>query len=341
MSNNSNNFIKLGLGIAVSGFFLYLAFRQVNLQKLFAVIADSNGAYLLIALVVLFVSHWFRAVRHRYLLEPIKRIKNTSLFSTLMIGYMANTILPAHLGEFLRAYVIGKKETIPGSSAFATIVVERIIDVISVLIIMGLVLLVYPFPNMVKLSAYLTFAFALGLVALLTLLKLKPDFTFYLLKNIFSPLPQSVANKLIVLFKSFSQGIVGLNKKKSYLIVFILSVVIWLCYAAVFAIGFYAFDFIVQYNLPLSASLVVLVIVTISIIVPSSPGYVGTYHWLCMIALGMFGVPESPALGYAIVSHAISMIPVAMVGLLFALREGIELSKIGKQDKLHELPVLE
>jgi len=339
MGGKTNNVFKLGIGMAISIFFLYLAFRQVELHNLLEVLRNSHGTFLMFAVFVLFTSHWFRAVRHRYLLESVKRIENGSLFSALMIGYLANTVLPAHLGEFLRAYVIGKKERISASSTFATIVVERVLDVLSLIIIMGLVFVVYPFPEMFKLSVYLTFAFATGIVGFLALLKFKPELSFRFMKIATRLFPNGIADKILQLLESFREGLVALKDRKSYFIVFVLSIVIWAIYAGVFAIGFYAFDFIELYSIPISASLVVLVITTISIVVPSSPGYVGTYHWLCMIALSLFAVPESHALGYAIVIHAINMIPVALVGVAFALKEGVTFSKIRKQIGLREVAI--
>lgn len=331
------NTFKLGIGIAISAFFLYLAFRQVDLQQMVEALKNSRGSLLILAVLVLFVSHWFRAVRHRYLLAPIKRIGDTSLFSALMIGYMANTFLPAHLGELLRAYVIGKKEKISGSSTLATIAVERILDVLSLLIIMGLAFMAYPFPDIIRLSAYLTIVFVMVIVGFLAFVKKKPRETFRIVEIITKPFPKKIGDKLLELLESFREGVVALKDRQSYLIVFILSILIWICYAVVFAIGFYAFNFIETYNIPLGASFVVLVITTISILVPSSPGYVGTYHWLCMIALGLFAVPESPALGFAIVIHAINMLPVAMVGVAFSLKEGIKISKIGSQRELDRI----
>ncbi len=331
------NTFKLGIGIAISALFLYLAFRKVDLQEMGEALKNANGAILIIAVLVLFASHWLRAVRHRYLLAPIKQIKDSSLFSALMIGYMANTFLPAHLGELLRAYVIGKRERISGSSTLATIAVERIVDVLSLLIIMGLAFMAYPFPDIIKLGAYLTIAFVMVIVGFLAFVKKKPKETLRIVEVITKPFPKKIGDKLLSLLRSFREGVVALKDRQSYLIVFILSILIWTCYAAVFVIGFFAFDFIEIYKIPLSASFVVLIITTIAILVPSSPGYVGTYHWLCMISLGLFAVPESPALGFAIVIHAISMIPVAMVGVAFSLKEGIKISKIGSQRELDGL----
>lgn len=333
------NTLKLIVGFIISFFFLYLAFRKVHMERLYEVLKQTKATYLIFALCVIFISHWLRAIRHRYLLNPIKEIKHGSLFSALMIGYGANTLLPAHLGEFLRAYIIGKRSGIAGSSVLATIVVERIIDVLSLLILMGFVFLVYPFPEMIRLSAYLTLVFSIGMILFLVWLKLKPHVVIRFLGIITRFLSKRIRDKLINIIDSFQKGIVAFENKRSYPIVFILSIVIWMGYAGLFVFGFYAFNFIEAYDIPIGASLVVLVVTTISILVPSSPGYVGTYHWLCMIALGLFGIPESAALGFAIVIHAVSMIPVAFVGVVFALREGINIVKIGEQDKMSEMVI--
>ena len=328
MKRKTRNALKLGIGLAISAFFLYLAFREVDLDKMGRAFKTAHYPLLLMAILLLFVSHWMRAWRHRYFLAPIKPISTGSLFSALMIGYMANTVLPAHLGELLRAYLIGKREHIPKASALATIAIERIVDVLCLLILMGITFLVYPFPREVRLSGYLTFAFVAVLVAFLLILKKRPERTLSAVETVSNPLSKRVSNKLMELLRSFRDGLVPLKHKYHYVIVAILSVLVWACYAGIFFIGFYAFDFVETYSLPWSASLVVLVITTISIVVPSSPGYVGTYHWLCMVALGLFGISQSPALSFAIVVHAISMFPVALVGIILAWKEGISISKV-------------
>ena len=330
MKRKTRHALKLGFGSAVSVFFLYLAFRQVELDKMGQAFKTAHYPLLLIALLVLFVSHWMRAWRHRYFLEPIKPISTGSLFSALMVGYMANTLLPAHLGELLRAYLIGKKEHIPKASALATIAVERIVDVLCLLILMGVMFIVYPFPREVRLSGYLTFVFVAALVAFLMALKKRPERVLSAVERVSKPLSEKISNKLIELLRSFRDGLVPLKYNYHYAVVTILSVLLWVCYAGLFFIAFYAFDFVETYNLPWSASLVVLVITTLSIIVPSSPGYVGTYHWLCMVALGLFGVSRSPALSFAIVVYAIGIFPVALLGILFAWKEGISISKVAR-----------
>ena len=328
MTRKTGTVLKLVLGLAVSVFFLYLAFRRIDPNKMGQALGAVRYPFLLIALLLLFLSHWLRAKRHRYFLEPIKPISTGSLFSALMVGYMANTLLPAHLGELVRAVLIGQKERIPKVSVLATIAVERIVDVFCLLILMGMTFIAYPFPEEIRLSGYLTFVFAAVLGAFFLFLKKRPEKALSLVEAVSRPLSKKISDKLVELLGSFRDGLVPLQQPWHYAIVALLSVLVWACYAGLFFVTLYAFDFVETYHLPWSASLVVLVITTVSIVVPSSPGYVGTYHWLCMVALRLFGVSESPALSFAIVAHAISVLPVSLVGGVLAWKEGISISKV-------------
>ena len=97
----------------MSALFLYLALKDVNFGQMWNSLKNANYWYLLPATLIVFFSHFLRAFRWRYLLDPVKRVDTPRLFSALMIGYGANTVMPAHLGEFLRAYVLSKKHEIP------------------------------------------------------------------------------------------------------------------------------------------------------------------------------------------------------------------------------------
>jgi uncharacterized protein (TIRG00374 family) len=236
---------------------------------------------------------------------------------------MGNTVLPAHLGEVFRANVVGRNEKIPTSSVLATVVMERIIDVFTLLIIMLVAVFAYPFPDWVTLSGYVMFAGVAGLFLFLFLLKQQHKLTVSLMNFGLGLLPKKIANKLEELIHTFIGGLNGMTKKKDYLKVAVLSLVIWFCYWLLFHTLFYSFDLVEGYNLNAVSSLVLLVITTISVVVPSSPGYVGTYHFLCMKSLELFGVPGSVGLSYAFMAHGISIIPTAIVGFMLAWKEGI------------------
>jgi glycosyltransferase 2 family protein len=319
---------KLLFGLLVSGAFMYLAFRRIDLRQMLAAFREAQYWYLVPALALVFLSHWLRAVRWQYLLAPLQVFPLRTLFSSLMIGYLGNGVLPAHLGELIRAYVVGRKSSLSGSAVFGTVVVERLIDLFSVVVVLALALTVYSFPPWVKVSGYVCFGGSVLAGAFLGLLDIYRAPTLRVVALLTRYLPEAMQARIDRMLHAFLDGIVPLKTWKHYVIVFLLTVAIWLCYAYSFEVLFYAFDFFRTYSLPASAALVLLVITTISVIVPSSPGYVGTFHYLCQVSLGLFGVPAGPALTYALVLHGINYLPVMAVGLFCLGVEGVSLGTL-------------
>jgi glycosyltransferase 2 family protein len=319
---------KFVIGILISIFFMFLSFRKVEFGKMVYAFTHANFWYVPPTLLIIFFSHWLRAIRWQFFLLPIQKIRIRTLFSSLLIGYMANTILPAHLGELLRAYMVSKKYPVPAGSVFGTIVTERLVDVLTLLILMAVAVILFPFPEIVRKSGYLTFAGMIVLFVILLLMKKHREKTTRLIHRMTKPFAQNITIKVNNLIQAFLDGFIGLAHWRHYLFVAFLSVVIWACYALIFQIMFYAFDFVKIYSLPWHAALILLVITTISVLVPSSPGYVGTYHWLCLFSLGLFAVPKSPALTYAIVVHGLNFIPILIVGLVLLSVEEIHLSQL-------------
>ena len=326
---------KILIGLVIAAACMFLAFRKVEFAQMGAALKQAKLWYIFPLLAVIFFSHWLRALRWRYLLKPLARIDLNTLFSSLLIGYMANTFLPAHLGEFVRAYLVAKKKPIAGSAVFATIVIERIIDVFTLLLLMALTVVVFPFPDWVRRSGYIIFAVIGALFAALVLMKKYREQSLNLTDRLLRPLPKSIRIKLNAMLHSFLDGVVGLQHPFDYPVVTVLSLAIWFCYGYVFQLGLQAFDF----SLPWTAPLVLLVITTIAVLVPSSPGYVGTYHYLCQLALGLFGVPESEALTFALVVHGLNFLPILIVGLILVSVMGMNLKTIQRQAETFDHPM--
>jgi len=331
LRQNLSRTLKLAVGLAFSGFFLYLALREVKPAELWTALRTANYWWLLPTGIAMFGSHYVRAIRHRYILAPVKVMRSWDLFSALMIGYMANSVLPAHLGEILRAYVLGKKGRVPASSVLATVAVERVLDVLTLLLLMAFTLLVFPFPSWVRTSGYLTLAATLVLIGILLAMRRWRHRTGGYIERSLGFVSRRLARKVRTILEEFAEGIVPLSKKSHYVIVAVTSVVIWAGYAANIYLLFHAQDFVRIYGLGIKATLATLVIVTIAVVVPSSPRYVGTYHWLCMKALELFGVPASPALSYAVLLHGLSVFPVAALGVFLVWKEGYSLSQVRSQ----------
>jgi uncharacterized protein (TIRG00374 family) len=316
---------KLFIGILISLFFMALAFRKVDFGQMWSSLETANYLYFLPVIAIVFLSHLLRAFRWRYLLDPIRRLDTSSLFSSLIIGYAANVVTPAHLGEVLRSYVLSKKRELPMSAILGTVVIERIIDVFSLLALMVVAIFIHPFPAWVVRSGYIMFAGTMGLLFLLILLKKSRSFTKAFLGLVHKILPERIAHQLNIITERFLWGIVPLKKWHDYITVILFSLAIWFCYGLVFQFSLHAFGFVEAYQLGWQVSLILLVITCVAVVVPSSPGYVGPYHYLCQITLAMFAVPAGPALSYATVVHAVSFLPVLLVGLALANYEGMSL----------------
>ena len=320
--------VNIIIGITISIIFLVLAFYQVRIADIINSIKEASLAYLLAVLFFVLFSAYLRALRWYYFLLPLKKIDTQSLFSSLMIGYGANVILPAHLGEIVRAFVLGRKKKFPVSSILATVLVERVIDVLTFLFLLIFLLLIYDFPIWVKEGALVLFVLSLILIIIIIFVRVRTSATLNLINIILKPAPAKIREKINRLIETFAAGFTGLKKKSHYLITFLLSIAIWLGYIFGFAFGLKAFHF----HLPWVAPVVLMVITTISIVVPSSPGYIGTYHWLCQLSLGFFGVHKSEALGFALVLHALNTLPFLIIGLIFAWREGVNIFQFGKNE---------
>ncbi|MCP4750060.1 MAG: flippase-like domain-containing protein [Proteobacteria bacterium] len=331
MKKTGGNTLKLVAGLAISVLFLYLAFGKIDLDQMKASFLGVHYWMLIPAALATLVSHWIRSIRWRLLMKSIKRVSVWRLFSATMIGYMGNTVLPAHLGEIFRANIVGNREGISTSSVLATVVIERMVDVLSLLVVMMFTLVVYPFPEWVKKSGYIMFVLAVGLFVFLVLLKRQNERTLSIIRRVLRILPERIAVRIENMIIAFIDGINVMERKRDYLVVFVLSILIWVGYWLNMHIAFYAFDLFRTYDVGAVSSLVLLVITTIAIIVPSSPGYVGTYHYLCQLSLELFGVPRSVGLSFAFVAHALGILPTALVGMVFAWKEGFERLRTEKE----------
>ena len=327
------------IGVALSIFFMYLAFRNIDLRQMSKAFMLANYWYLIPAVIVFFISIWLRALRWQYLLETREFLTIRVLFPALLIGYMFNIFLPAHLGEFIRAYMVNKKKGIKTSTVFGSIVIERIIDVFTMLLLMALALVIFPFPQWVRNSGYLSFVGIVIFFIVLILMKKYRNRALNMVGKVIKFLPFNMTTKIISIFNSFFDGIVPLKKRKYYIFVTILSIVIWICYGSIFQLMFFSFDFVNIYSLPWSTALVILVITTISVLVPSSPGYIGTYHYLCQISLGLFGIPKGPALTFAFIMHGINTFPLLIVGVILILSMRINFIEIQKRVEIKTKPI--
>lgn len=320
--------IKFWSGIAVSVFFMAMLFKKVDFNQLWSALVDVDYRYILLAVICTFIGYLLRAVRWYYLLIPEKRIPLSSLYSATIIGYMANNLLPARLGEFVRAYVLAQREGLQTPTVFASLVIDRLFDGFTVMLILLCTLFTLKLPQgmndaeaVLKTGGGVTFILYAGIILFLFLLKRQTMRTLHWTGVMLKPLPQKISDRAIQLLGSFIGGIRMSSKVGDIGSVVLSSLVIWVF--CILPIYFVLHGFGIE--LPITASMFILVLLVFAVMVPASPGFIGTYHYACFKGLSAFGVPESTAVSIALVIHATGFFPVIIAGFFYLWRSKISL----------------
>ena len=323
---------RLFLGLIISAVFIYLAFRKIDFILMWQALRGANYFWLFPAVGFMFISLWLRAVRWRYFMEPIKPgIGLHKLFSAMMIGYYGNNVFPLRAGEVLRAYAIGKSTGVSRMASFATIFVERLIDVLALLLLIGFSVFFHDYPGWIEKGSILIFAGTAVLTAFIVALMLHTEKTLGLVSRLTRPFPEKAQDFVNKLLGSFLDGFTIFKKTDRFWTITWQSVAMWLLYAAVNYAVLEAFS--LNESLPIGASFVILVIVNISIMIPAAPGYVGTFHLACQQALTLFGVSKSAALSFALILHITNFIPITFVGFVYFYREHLDLRVMREEER--------
>lgn len=322
---------KFWLGLLISVAFLYIAFHNVDLSLLYLSIKSTNILFFIPIVVLTFSFYFIRALRWFHLLEPIKKIGLFSLFSSTVIGFAANCVLPARLGEFIRADYIGRMENISKSSSLATIVIERLFDVFSILLILLFVILFSDFPSewesiakALKAGGFLLLVLFIVSIFLLIGLKKKTQTFLNIFECFLFFLPHKIRKRIIDMLKDFSNGLVLVKGPSQLLAVIFYSLSLW----CLTAFQIYILCFSMGLSLPFLAPFFILILLCLSVTLPSAPGYIGTFHLACQYGLIFYGFSKEKALSMAILLHAAGFIPTVILGLLLFLLQHISLRNL-------------
>lgn len=319
------------LGILLSTGLIFFIIYQVDFPQLLSALQSAHYLPLIPAVLLLLLTLLVRAWRWRYLLEPVKSVSILNLLSATSIGFMANMILPARIGEVVRAYLLGQKEQVSKMTCFATIVVERILDLLCILLILASLLLFVRFPikhpaliGSLHVGGYVSAFLCMGLIGSLWFLKTRTDQTIRFLRYCLAFLPERWLEKIITTLQAFTVGLQVMRRGKHLLTIVVLSLLLWMLGVLINFFILQAFDL----YLPLYAPFYFLVVQILGVSVPSSPGFIGTYHAAVVIGFTIFQVPQALALSVAIIMHAAFFFPFILVGLYFLWRENLSLRKL-------------
>lgn len=317
------------LGFLLTLIFSGLALYKLDLSEVGSALLEADYLFVAPALLATFCGYLLRAARWRLIVLPSKGVSAGRLFPLLIIGFAVNNLLPARIGEFARAYLLGEQEGISKSLSFATVVVERVLDGLTLIISLFLVSLLFALPGWGRKMGLLSALFFGGALAFLYILLYGREWTSRVIKRLTNPL--GLADRAIQVVDSFVSGVEALRRRHLIPSLVLLSTLVWSCETTSYLFLTLAFSISLSPLTRMVAALFVMVIANLGVLIPSSPGYIGTFHFFAMSALAVFGVVRETALSYAVVSHAMQYLLITGLGLLFLWRENLSLLRIGSE----------
>ena len=327
--------VRIGLSIAISALFLAFAVRGVNWHEAGAALAKAHYVYILPIFPITAWTLYIRAQRWRVLLRPIGTPAMRTLVAATNIGFMANMVLPLRMGEVIRPVLVSRKEHEPLSGILATVVLERIFDMFTILFLFGVSASLVPVSDEVRQWGYRLFALAVVIGAGVALVRWQESLALRILQLVLRPFPARFAEPVDHFFRGFVQALEILDSPLTFLQLLGWSLYLWVVIATIYLCGLVAFELPAPLVL---GSIVVTAVIAIAVSAPSAPGYIGAFQVGCTLSLAIFGVSKSDAFAYSIVLHVTQFVGVVAAGLYSLAREGMTLRQMEQASETDGAP---
>ena len=331
----------VSLGISI--LFLTIFAFHIDIGQVAYSIRQADYYLLIPALIVYFTTVLFRVVRWKYLLAPIKSIPVRTMYPIVVMGYMANNILPIRLGEVVRAHYIGEKEGISKTAALTSIVVERVFDALTLLLFISIASMFLPTMDIIQglgaisgippliLASLMSAPFVFTAIIMI-LFSRSPERLDRIITFLRIIMPSTLKSGTENAVRSISQGLSILRTPKNIIVLLALSVPIWIFEAMMYYIIGFSFDLNTFFN-PAQMWIVILLVTAIANLataIPAAGGGIGTFDVAASATLTILSVDPSVAGAYTIVLHLALLVPITVLGLIYQFLYSLPLRKIGK-----------
>lgn len=315
------------LGVVISLGLLAVVFYGTDFATIGSVLRSANYLFLIPALILYFAGVALRAARWHFLLRSIKSITYTRLFQVTVIGYMANDLLPLRIGELVRAYVLGETEHISKTSTLVTIVLERIFDGVTMLILIGVASFFLPLQDYMRtLLLFGSLLFAAVVLGLFLAAGLRERFD-HLIHRVLARLPEKWGAHGLRVIDSLFHGLSVLRNPADAVAALVFSIGAWSLEAGMYLVVAQGFDI----RLPYPVFALATAIANLVTIIPSTPGYIGVFDAPVKSILAFFGVDHNLAASYTLLLHATLIVPVVLLGFFFTWRLGLSLGQLSQR----------
>lgn len=350
--------LQLIIGVVISTVALYFVFKDVRLTDLVQAFQNFEYVWLLPSLGIFYLAVWLRAVRWRLLFLPRHNVSLKNSTAGIFICFAFNSVFPARLGEFARAYLINKQHETGFSKAVGTVVSERLLDMLAMLgawvvvFLFAKTALIAPGTEMsldvlgntyiLRGAQFLALAqkvviLAVVLIILIVLLSIDASRNFFLkIVHAMTFLPEKIRHGMENMLHRFAEGLESFKKPRLFLYSMFLSVIIWVMTALSF--WFLAKGFAFEQIMTVSQSITLMVIVCIFIMLPAAPGYWGFFEAGTIFGLVIMGIHDNDSLvrSYAILIHIVQWLPIVLVGLPWAWVAHVSMDNVEEIESAQE-----
>ncbi len=316
---------RFWLGIAMTILCLTLIFRQTKWDDIWIALRSISFPLILVGQVFFAGNLLMRTVRWRAILLPVGRLSLIDVFAYLVIGYMANNVLPFRLGEFVRVILLSEKKHLSKSGILATVCVERLLDIWALLAFIVMLSFTTEIPPMFRQGIFIGGGIAFLGMLVFWLLAFSAT-TEQWLKSLFPQnIPQNLRMNIIQVIHLFIIGLQGLRSTQQIFFLILYSASAWICTVLNVVWVLHAFNLS---WLPWYAAFLIVTLSNLGTMFPSSPGAVGVAHFFLMTSLTILSVKRSTALSFAIVHHGVIFLVTSLQGLIFLVYENLTLNQL-------------
>ena len=322
-SSSTRTRIQTLVVVAITAGLLWLFFRNVDLKQAWAAVTRAHFGLIAAAVGVTFITYSLRAIRWRLLLLPLGPVRWTTAFRTTVIGFALIFLLPGRVGELLRPYLLARHEGLKAPSTFATVIVERLLDIVTVLLLFALSLFVSGVDAgpQVRLVGAISAGTAVLALVLLCVFAGHPERLGRWAGSVSRWLPQKIGSAVGGLVQTFVEGLAVMRSPGHLAAAACWSIAVW----ASIGLGIWLTSLAFDLTLSFVGSFIVVGYLAVGVSLPT-PGGAGGFHVLYKEALTtFFGADPAVAAAAAIVLHAVSFVPVTILGLYFMYQDGLTL----------------
>ena len=330
MGMNRKTLLRTIIGLAISGVAIWILARSVDVPRTVDVLRTANPLWILVMLGTTLVDVGSRGARWQALLAPIKRLPFRRVLGYAYLGYLANNVLPARLGELVRSHALGEGEGISRPTVLGTVVVERIVDTVIVVGLAALAVLTLGVAGAMSTAVILGAAFVGVLVVGL----------FVAMISHRLPGAERVTAaaerypRILELARRLREGLAVVSRPGTLVKALVLSAAAWGASFGTFMAGGQA----VGIELSITQAALLSCGVALATIVPSAPGYVGTFELTAVSIATIFHADPDAAFAMALLVHAMILGVTSVGGVIAALRLGVGLDTGVDGEATHAAP---